>query len=278
MSKRITNKKQKHPQAKRRTGAKRGHAISAKTPHYIFGRHAAAEALSANVPLKRALISEKLLLEGRDNRLDKIVSELKRAHIPIETVSNRSLENLAKNSSHQGILLEVEPYTYATLEEILTSCQGKKDALIVLLDHIEDEGNLGAIARTGEVLGAAGLIIPQARSASVGAGAYKASAGAVAHLPIVQVPNLVSIIETLKGEGFWITGATEHTDEPLWKAPLSGRVGLVMGSEKQGISELVLKKCDFLATIPQTGKIESLNVAQAATVFAYEWLRQSSSE
>ena len=185
------------------------------------------------------------------------------------------MENLAKNASHQGILLEVEPYAYATIEDILASCKSKENALIILLDHIEDEGNLGAISRTAEVLGASGLIIPQARSASVGAGAYKASAGAVAHLRIAQVPNLPSVLETLKEEGFWIVGATEHTSEPLWNAPLSGRVGLVMGSEKQGISELVLKKCDFLATIPQTGRIESLNVVQATTVFAYERLRQS---
>lgn len=246
------------------------------SPHYIFGRHAVAEALAASVPLKRALISEKLLSDRRDKRLERIIFELNQNQIPLESVSHRHLEGLAKNSSHQGILLEVEPYAYATLEELLELCKKKATALIILLDHIEDEGNLGAIARTAEVLGASGLIIPSARSASVGAGAYKSSAGAVAHFPIARVSNLVATIEVLKEEGFWITGATEHTDESVWNAPLSGRVGLVMGSENRGISSLVLKNCDYLATVPQAGKIESLNVAQAATVFVYEWVRQSS--
>lgn len=235
--------------------------------HYIFGRHAAKEAVAAGVPIEKAYLSEKYAQQ--------LIPALNERDIPFEIVSNRKLESFAKNASHQGVLLEVAPYAYAPLQQILDATKGEDNALILVLDHIEDEGNLGAIARTAEVVGASGLIIPNARAAGIGAGAYKASAGAVAYLPIAQVPNLVQTLDALKKEGFWIVGATEHAQDTLWEAPLNGRIALVMGSEKQGIAPLVLKHCDFLAKLPQVGSIESLNVAQAATVFAYEWMRQS---
>lgn len=240
---------------------------SKKQPHYIFGRHAAQEAIGAGVPIEKAYLSEKCAQH--------LMTGLKEHSIPFEIVPNRKLESLAKNASHQGVLLDVAPYAYAPFSQILDTAKDEPNALVVVLDHIEDEGNLGAVARTAEVVGAAGLIIPNARAAGVGAGAYKASAGAVVYLPIAQVANLSRALDSLKEEGFWIVGATEDAKDNLWEAPLNGRIALVMGSEKQGISPLVLKHCDLLAKIPQVGSIESLNVAQAATVFAYEWMRQS---
>lgn len=249
--------------------------MSSFTPHYIYGRHAALEALAANVPITRAYLSEKLLEERGYQRLRGIEERLREKQVPTEKVSNRKLESLAKNASHQGVLLEVAPYDYTAFEKILADCEGASRALIIVLDHIEDEGNVGAIARSAEVVGAAGLVLSNARAAGIGSGAYKTSAGAVAYVPIARVANIAQSIETLKQHGFWVTGATEHAEHTLWEAPLSGRVALVMGSEKKGISSLVQKQCDFLAKLPQVGKIESLNVAQATTVFAYEWLRQS---
>ena len=150
-----------------------------------------------------------------------------------------------------------------------------EDALVIALDHVTDEGNFGAIVRTAEVVGAAGVVIANARAARVGVGAYKTSAGAVLHLPIAQVANLSRALEDLKKAGFWVCGASEHAEQGIWNAPVEGRLALVMGSEGAGISQLLLEKCDFLAKLPQRGRIESLNVAQATTVFAYEWLRRT---
>ena len=151
---------------------------------------------------------------------------------------------------------------------------GKGNALVLVLDHVTDEGNFGAIVRTAEVVGAAGVVIAKARSASVGVGAYKTSAGAVLHIPIAQVSNLARAVEELKAAGFWSCASTEHAKDDVWSAPLAGRVALVMGSEGEGISRLVLEKCDFACKLPQRGRVESLNVAQACTVMCYEWLRR----
>lgn len=151
----------------------------------------------------------------------------------------------------------------------------KQASLVVLLDHVVDEGNFGAIVRSAEVVGASCVIIANARCASVGVGAYKTSAGAVLHMPIVQVVNLARAIDELKGHGFWVIGASEHAQQTVWNAPFTGNVCLVMGSEENGISSLVQKKCDFICKLPQRGRIESLNVAQAATVMCYEWMRQN---
>ena len=138
-----------------------------------------------------------------------------------------------------------------------------------------DEGNFGAIVRSAEVVGAAGVVIAKARAAGVGVGAYKTSAGAVLHLPIAQVPNLATALDRLKEAGFWAAAATEHADQDVWQAPLDGRIALVMGSEGSGVSRLVREHCDFECRLPQRGRVESLNVAQATTVLCYEWLRRS---
>lgn len=147
---------------------------------------------------------------------------------------------------------------------------------MVVLDHVTDEGNFGAIVRSAEVVGAAGVVVANARAATVGPGAYKTSAGAVLHLPIAQVPNLARAIDQLKEAGFWACAATEHAEQDVWHAPVYGRLALVMGSEGEGISRLVLDHCDFGARLPQRGRVESLNVAQATTVMCYEWLRRVS--
>ena len=150
-----------------------------------------------------------------------------------------------------------------------------KDALVVVCDHVTDAGNLGAIVRSAESVGASGVVIPNARSAQVTAATYKTSAGAVAHLPVARVPNLKRALQELKDAGFWVVGATEHAEDLLWDTDMTGRMALVMGNEHDGISELVLKNCDLACRLPQKGAISSLNVAQASTVFMYEWLRQN---
>ena len=146
---------------------------------------------------------------------------------------------------------------------------------MVVCDHITDAGNLGAIIRSAESVGAAGLIIANKRAAQVGPVTYKTSAGAVSHLAIAQVANIANTLEVLKDKGFWVAGATEHAEECIWDTNLEGRIVIVMGNEGDGISRLVLEHCDLAMSIPQMGEISSLNVAQSSTVCMYEWLRQN---
>ena len=183
------------------------------------------------------------------------------------------LDQLSSHGAHQGVIVRAKPFQYAELGDVIAAA-GKGNALVLVLDHVTDEGNFGAIVRTAEVVGAAGVVIAKARSASVGVGAYKTSAGAVLHIPIAQVSNLARAVEELKAAGFWACASTEHATDDVWSAPLVGRVALVMGSEGEGISRLVLEKCDFACKLPQRGRVESLNVAQACTVMCYEWLRR----
>lgn len=234
---------------------------------YIEGKHAVQEALLAKVPLVRAYVQ-------RDFSEQKLLSELKRARVIIEKADRARLNKLSRRGAHQGIICELKPFTYSELDDLLVHLQRAKNACIVVLDHITDEGNLGAIARSAEVLGADGILIPKNRSAEVGAGTYKTSVGAVFSLPIVRVTNVASTLERLKDAGFWVIAATERAEESLDMVDLSGRACIVMGSEQKGISEGVLKHADLSVCIKQTGHIESLNVAQAASIFVYEWARQ----
>ena len=195
------------------------------------------------------------------------------AGVSVERVPRNRLDQLSSHGAHQGVIVRAKPFQYAELGDVIAAA-GKGNALVLVLDHVTDEGNFGAIVRTAEVVGAAGVVIAKARSASVGVGAYKTSAGAVLHIPIAQVSNLARAVEELKAAGFWACASTEHATDDVWSAPLVGRVALVMGSEGEGISRLVLEKCDFACKLPQRGRVESLNVAQACTVMCYEWLRR----
>ena len=262
---------QRHGQGRGQSrGAGRGQG---RGSNFIEGRRAVAEALDARVPLKRALVASSV--GERDRALDELVTRLEQAGVPVEYVARDRLDGRSSHGAHQGIMLEVEPFSYADLSDVIEAA-GVGDALVLLLDHVTDEGNFGAIVRTAEVVGAAGVVVANARAARVGTAAYKTSAGAVLHLPIAQVPNLAAAIEQLKEAGFWVGAATEHAHDDVWHAPLDGHICLVMGSEGSGVSALVRKKCDFECRLPQRGRIESLNVAQATTALCYEWLRRES--
>lgn len=251
--------------------AKKQHA-GRPSRQIIEGRRACAEALDAHIPLRRALVA--LGAGERDRVLDELVARLEQADVRIEHVGRDRLDALSSHGAHQGIMLEVEPFEYAALDDVIQA-SGTDDALVLLLDHVTDEGNFGAIVRTAEVVGAAGVVVANARAARVGTAAYKTSAGAVLHLPVAQVSNLAAAIDQLKEAGFWVGAATEHAHDDVWHAPLEGRICLVMGSEGSGVSSLVRKKCDFECKLPQRGRVESLNVAQACTALCYEWLRRT---
>ena len=242
--------------------------VQAPKGEFIEGRRAAAEALRTGFPIKCALIAEG---GERDAALSRLVDDLNAAGVRIKYVPRAQLDAL---SSHA---LEVGNFPYADVADILDRAGGGP-ALVVVLDHVTDDGNFGAIVRSAEVVGAAGVVIANKRAAGVTVGSYKTSAGAVMHLPIAQVPNIARALDDLKAAGFWVGGASEHAEGSCWDAPFEGRVALVMGSEGDGISRLVLEKCDFLTKLPQRGMTESLNVAQATTALCFEWLRRNAGE
>lgn len=256
-----------------RGAAARPSASRRPAGEYIEGRRAAAEALRTGFPVKRALVAD---AEGRrDAALAQLVDQLREANVQVECVAAEQLDALSSHGAHQGIALEVGAFPYADLADIIARADaaGAEPALVVVLDHVTDAGNFGAIVRSAEVVGAAGVVIANKRAAEVTVATYKTSAGAVMHLPIARVPNIARALEQLKAAGFWTVGASEHAEGSCWDAPLTGRIALVMGSEGDGISRLVLETCDDLTKLPQRGATESLNVAQAATALCYEWLR-----
>lgn len=245
--------------------------VRAPKGEFIEGRRAAAEALRTGFPVKCALVAEG---SDRDNSLTHLVNDLESSGIRVKYVPRAQLDALSSHGAHQGIALEVGNFPYADIADIIARA-GEGPALVVVLDHVTDDGNFGAIVRSAEVVGAAGVVIANKRAAGVTVGSYKTSAGAVMHLPIAQVPNIARALDELKDAGFWVGGASEHAEGSCWDAPFGGRVALVMGSEGDGISRLVLEKCDFLTKLPQRGQTESLNVAQATTALCFEWLRRN---
>lgn len=262
---------QSHPQRPQRSQK------NALPSSYLEGRRACFEALEQGVSIARALVQKDLVADD--------FSQLKRrlcaAKVPLKEVDASYLDALSSHGAHQGIVLELKPFVYTELVDLTSRVSQHahehpgEPMLVLMLDHVVDEGNLGACIRTAEIVGAQAVIIPNARAASVGTGVYKTSAGAVLHIPIVRTANLARAIAALKDEGFWVIGATEHADASAFATPFEGNVCVVMGSEYSGISEGIRKSCDFLCKLPQRGAIESLNVAQAATVMCYEWLRRN---
>ncbi len=238
----------------------------------LEGRHAFEEAMQTGAAIETLYIADTL---SYDDPIVELASQAKRQGVRVFTVDPGDLDAYSSHGAHQGVIAQLKPYRYASLKELVDAAAGKENALIIATDHVTDAGNFGAIARSAEVIGACGMLIPNKRNARVNTAAYKTSAGAVLHLPIAMEANLARSLEALKEEGFWIVGASEHAEDVIWDAPLSGRVCLVMGNEAEGISRLVLEACDLLVKLPQAGKVESLNVAQATCAIAYEWARQS---
>ena len=244
---------------------------------YIEGKRPIIEALRAQVPIKRILLSDNV---HRDGMIADILRKANHYDVPVQTVPRKVLDEKSEYGNHQGVMAETIPFAYAEIEQIEDAAASYAEehggrALVVILDHITDAGNFGAIARSAEAVGASGLVIPNKRSASVETSTYKSSAGAILHLPVACVANVVQVMARLKERGFWVAGASEHADEEIWDANLKGKIALVVGNESDGLSRVVQESCDFLVKLPLEGQIESLNVAQASTACMYEWLRQN---
>ena len=244
---------------------------------YIEGKRPIIEALRTNVPVKRVLLADNV---KRDPLIEDILRKAKRFDVPVDNVPRKKLDDLSERGSPQGVMAETKPFSYVNVTTVLEEAEKSAAehggrALVVMLDHITDAGNLGAVARSAESVGAAGIVIPNKRAAHVTAATYKSSAGAISHLPVTQVSNLVQAMDRFKENGFWVAGASEHAEGLVWEANLKGKIVLVMGNEGEGLSRIVQDNCDFLVKLPQVGEVSSLNVAQASTACMYEWLRQN---
>jgi len=246
-------------------------------PDYVEGKRPVIEALRTDVPLKKILLADNA---KRDPMVEDILRKARQRDVNVVLVPRDELDQKSARGSHQGVIAEAKPYAYASINDIVEKAAKYADAndgraLVVVLDHITDAGNLGAVIRSAEAVGAAGVIIPNKRSARVEATTYKSSAGAVSHMAIAQTANIANALERLKKAGFWACAATEQSANDLWDVNLKGKIALVMGNEHEGISRLVLENCDMAGKLPMMGEVGSLNVAQAATACMYEWLRQN---
>jgi 23S rRNA (guanosine2251-2'-O)-methyltransferase len=188
--------------------------------------------------------------------------------LPVDTVDTQALDDLTGSRDHQGVALQVDPFPYAAPERVLLA------DVVVVLDEVSDPRNLGAVARTALAAGAGGLVVPKHRSASVTPAAVKTSAGALEHLPVAQVTNIVAFLKEAKAAGCWVYGAAGEARGTYLDLDLTGRVVLVLGAEGRGLRPLVARTCDVLASIPMDAPVESLNVSVAAALLLYEARRQ----
>ena len=238
----------------------------------LTGIHAVKEALEAQRPIDRISIAK-----GRqDTRIEEIVQLARKQSIPVRFEERNQLDRLANSRDHQGVVALTAARAAATLDDILTNANPSRGqiGLIILLDGIEDPHNLGAIVRTALAAGAYGVVIPERRAAGLTDTVARASAGALAHLPVVKVTNLARAMEELKEAGYWLVGLDEHADKTYTEVDYTSPVGIVLGSEGQGLHELTRKRCDFVVSLPTTGPIKSLNVSVAAGVVLFEAVRQ----
>ena len=236
----------------------------------IEGRNAVIEAFRSGKPIDKLFV-----LDGcQDGPIRTIVREAKKHDTILKFVTKERLDQLSGTKKHQGVIAYAAAYEYSEVEDIFTLAEKKgEDPFIILLDNIEDPHNLGAIIRTANLAGAHGVIIPKHRAVGLTATVAKTSAGALNYTPVAKVTNLAKTMEELKERGLWFVCA-DMGGESMYRLNLTGPIGLVIGNEGEGVSRLVREKCDFIASIPMKGDIDSLNASVAAGVLAYEIVRQ----
>lgn len=236
----------------------------------IEGRNAVMEAFRAGKPIDKLFV-----LDGcQDGPIKSITREAKKTDAIITYVTKERLDQMSQTGKHQGVMAYAAAYEYAEVEDIFKAAEEKNEApFIILLDNIEDPYNLGAIIRTAHLAGAHGVIIPKRRAVGLTASVARTSAGALNYLPVAKVTNLAVTIEELKAKGMWFVCA-DMDGELMYKLNLKGPIGLVIGSEGEGVGRLVKEKCDLVAKIPMYGKVDSLNASVAMGVMAYEIVRQ----
>lgn len=214
-----------------------------------------------------------VLLAGADDLASSIGEECIARGIQLDMAQRRDLDAMTGGANHQGVVAYISPIPPADLDEVADSVPKDAPALIVVLDHCQDPHNLGAVIRTAEIAGALCVVCQKDRSAIVNGTVVKTSAGAALRLPVAQVTNVRSALESLKGKGFWAIGLDHRTDQTIWSSPLPQRLVLVVGSEGDGIAPLVARSCDGLVKIPMAGRTGNLNASVAAALGIYEWVR-----
>ena len=236
----------------------------------IEGRNAVLEAFRSG-----KTIDKLFLLDGcMDGPIKTIHREAKKHDTVISYVKKERLDQMSETGKHQGVIAYAAAYHYATIEDMLQKAKDAgEDPFLIFLDNVEDPHNLGAIIRTANLAGAHGVVIPKRRAVGLTATVAKASAGAINYTPVAKVTNLSQTIETLKQEGMWFVCA-DMGGSTMYDLNLTGSIGLVMCNEGSGVSDLVKKHCDFVASIPMKGDIDSLNVSVATGVLTYEIVRQ----
>jgi len=242
----------------------------------IYGKNPVLELLSnPSSQIEEIYLSR----DSKRNETSEIIEKASSRRIKVAGVSREEISDLCHTRSHQGIAARVKDFEYSDLSDLLS--RGRKKGgpiLIIILDHLEDPQNLGAIIRTADVLGANGVVIPKDRAASVTPAVIKASAGAVNHLPVSRVVNLATVIRDLKKEGVWIVGTDSSSNVRVQDQDLKNLdIALVIGNEGKGIAQKIKSECDFLVSIPQSGKVSSLNASVAAGIMMYEIVRQRQS-
>ena len=236
----------------------------------IEGRNVVLEAFRSGKTVDRLYV-----LDGcKDGPVQSIIREARKQDTMIQFVSKERLNQLSESGKHQGVIAVTASYHYSAVEDMLELAREKgEDPFLILLDNMEDPHNLGAIIRTANQAGAHGVIIPKRRAVGLTAVVARTSAGALHYTPVAKVTNLVKTMEELKEKGLWFVCA-DMDGTQMYDLNLKGPIGLVIGSEGEGVGRLVKENCDFTASIPMKGDIDSLNASVAAGILAYEIVRQ----
>ena len=240
----------------------------------VEGRNAVLEAFRSGSVVDKLFVQERC----EDGPVKTILREAKKHDTMVRFVKKERLDQMSDTGKHQGVIAMTAAYDYAEVEDILEKAREKGEPpFILLLDNIEDPHNLGAIIRTANLAGAHGVIIPKNRAVGLTATVARTSAGALNYTPVARVTNMARTIEELKKEGLWFVCA-DMGGTSMYSLDLKGPIGLVIGNEGDGVSRMVKEKCDFIASIPMKGDIDSLNASVAAGVLAFEIVRQRTME
>lgn len=237
----------------------------------VYGIHAVDEALAAGETLRTIHLAAN---RAKDTAVRGLLAKAKERKIPVRFEQRAFFERVPFRA-HQGVVAIAPPFPYLSLQELLERRRSDGPRTFVLLDHLTDPHNVGAIVRTAEAVAADGVILPSRRSAGINATVRKAAAGAAEHLPIARVSNIADAMRVMKKAGIWLVGADTGSESlELAQADLNRDVGLVIGAEGTGLSQLVRRECDYLVRIPMRGRVASLNASVAAAILLYETLRQ----
>jgi 23S rRNA (guanosine2251-2'-O)-methyltransferase len=238
----------------------------------LYGIHPVSEALAAQ---RRTIHEIYLQPEFKSGRLARLASLAADTGIPIKDANSSEIKNLTRTGGHQGVGARVDRYPLVSFADILAAAEDSgRPPFLLMLDNILDPQNLGAIIRTALCVGADGVIMPKDRSAPITPAVSKASAGALEHIRLSRVTNLVQTIRQCKDHGIWVVGLDKNAELSLYEVDMTGSIAIVLGGEQKGLRPLVRKNCDFLVSIPQLGAVDSLNASVAAAVTMYEALRQ----